>query len=272
MFDENEVNRDQGGRFDKKHGLTADITLPVASEPVPVTIEYDQWSGQPYASEYSAVAQDYDLRPVLDTFSTADLRDFVENPQDADEVFWRAVTSGLVDEKAAQHGFEVRLDGTREYIRQREAAGQEDALTEEVILDAKRRADVYHRYAVEGASAMAEGIFTEKTGVEGFGEVHAAVEKSHELLNNIIVNDEEAVSPALRDAVAGTHALMERGRDIESDEQWGEDAPAFDDYIVAARKQYMKNLGALVEEPTDAPEYTDYIRRRVAGDNEGGEQ
>lgn len=253
-FDENEAQpRDKGGRFDKKHGLTADITLPVASEPVNVTIEYDQWSGEPYTSEYSAMAQDYDLRPVLDTFSTEELREFVENPHDADEVFWRSVTSGLVDEKSAQHGFEVRLDGVREYIRQREAAGQETALTEEVVLDAKRRTDVYHRYAVEGASAMAEGIFTEKTGVEGFSEVHAAVEKSHELLNNIIVNDEEAVSPGLRDAVAATHALRERGRDIESDEQWSEDAPVFDDYIMTARKQYMKNIQALVdEEPVSA--------------------
>lgn len=245
-FNENDVNRDKSGRFDHKMGLSADVALPVASDPVNVTIEYDQWSGQPYASEYSAVQRDYDLRPVLDTFSTEELREYVENPHEADEVFWKAAHSGLVDEEAAAHGFEVRLDGIREYIREREAAGQEDPISEEVVLDARRRAGVYHRYAVESLATMADGIFTEQTGVDGFSHAHAAVERAAGMYSNIIVDDEQALSSELRDAIIATEELKERGRDIESEEQWGPDAPVFDDYIKDARKQYLKNVEAVV--------------------------
>lgn len=294
-FDEDEVNRDQrptppgsmrsneaqprdkGGRFDKKHGLTAEISLPVASEPVNVTIESDHWAGEPYNSEHTSLARDYDLRPVLDTFSTEELREFVENPYDADDVYWRAASSGLVDPKTAEHGFEVRLDGIREYIREREAAGLESALSEEVVLDAPRRAAVYHRYAVEAISEMADGIFfLEKdedgfpkltAGAEGFVAAHEAVEKCNKSYSNILLADEEAVSPRLRDAVAGTQALMERGRDIESDEDV--EPSVYAAYVRDARKQYAANVEAVVGEPPTLEEKYKNDIRNITGKNEG---
>lgn len=245
-FNENEVNRDLEGKFSEKRGLSAEVALPVASEPVTVTISYDQWSGRRFASDYSSVDKDYDLRPVLDTFSTGELREFVENPHDADEVFYRAANSGLVEPELGEHGFEVQMDGVREYIRERESIGLDEPLAEDVVLDAPRRAAVYKRHASKALTNLIVPLSNGSANEASFANAHEAAVRSNEILENIIVSDDEAMTPGLRKTVLGMRELVSLGDEIELS-----DSPTTNDYaryLSAVGRQYVENTAALMND------------------------
>ena len=195
-FIEHEHPRDTG-RFTDKEQSAPEAALTSASPDVQGTFVREAWQGD-YAMTIDE--ETFPLAQILDSMDLDDVRDQADNPNDNDDLYYRASQAGIL----AEHNgpFTVRFDEDEitAYIDQRSAAGQEAAISRLPLGTKFRRAHVGIALRSAYASVSAPYIVTNESQAtvaadfaEAARQLQASLAQSEVHLSDLDAADREAV-------------------------------------------------------------------------------
>lgn len=202
-FNEANVNREQDGKFGNKVGGSPEIALEQPT--VPGHVVFERWDHD-NAEEVGRSAE-FSVTDILDTKSLDEIRD-LRDEDVYDEIFFDAVETGALESYDGPFTMNVDEDALNEYLDKREAAGQEDALTDSAPLTVEKQREIAGKALADARSCVpvawvlsASDRSQQARVRESFGEAAAALEDID--YENLDYKDKVVVQ-GIRDIATGT--------------------------------------------------------------------